>query len=161
MTRVSDGVDEVVGRGKQVGFVGVSDLDAAERFYGGVLGLDLIDARPFALVRDTPASHLLITAVDEVHAAPYTVLGWIVADLEGEMDRLAATGVSFTRYDGMVQDDRGIWTAPDGARVAWFHDPRTPDACACPFGIGHVAFSLPGPRFTQGRFPHRLRSSVG
>lgn len=111
------------GRAKQVGFVGVSDLEAAERFYGGVLGLDLVDARPFALVHDTPTSQLRITVVEEVRAAPYTVLGWIVTDLEGEMDRLAAAGVSFSLYDGMVQDDRGIWTAPDGVRVAWFCDP--------------------------------------
>ena len=108
---------------KQVGFVGVSDLDAAERFYGGVLGLDLVDARPFALVHDTPTSQLRITAVEEVRTAAYTVLGWIVADLDGEVDRLTAAGVTFNRYDGMAQDDRAIWTAPDGARVAWFHDP--------------------------------------
>jgi predicted enzyme related to lactoylglutathione lyase len=31
--------------------------------------------------------------------------------------------VVFTRYDGMGQDALGIWTAPDGARVAWFLDP--------------------------------------
>jgi len=31
--------------------------------------------------------------------------------------------VVFTRYDGMDQDDRGIWTSPGGARIAWFHDP--------------------------------------
>ena len=48
------------------------------------------------------------------------------------MDRLAATGVSFTPYDGMVQDDRGIWTAPYGARVAWFHEPRTPERARAP-----------------------------
>lgn len=30
------------------------------------------------------------------------------------VDRLAGAGVSFNRYYGMVQDDRGIWTAPDG-----------------------------------------------
>ena len=48
------------------------------------------------------------------------------------MDRLAATGVSFTRYDGMVQDDRGIWTAPYGARVAWFHEPRTRERARVP-----------------------------
>ena len=108
---------------KQVGFVGVSDLDAAERFYGGVLGLDLVDARPFALVHDTPTGQLRITAVEEVRTAPYTVLGWIVADLDGEIDRLTAAGVTFNRYDGMAQDDRAIWTAPDGARIAWFHDP--------------------------------------
>lgn len=108
---------------RQVGFVGVSDLDAAERFYGGVLGLRLEDARPFALVADTGTSQLRITLVDEVRAAPYTVLGWQVTDLEGEVDRLSERGVEFNRYDGMEQDDRGIWTAPSGARIAWFHDP--------------------------------------
>ncbi len=113
----------MLGQAKQVGFVGVSDLDAAERFYGGVLGLDLVDARPFALVHDSATTQLRITAVEDVRAAPYTVLGWIVADLEGEMDRLASAGVAFNRYDGMAQDDRGIWTTPDGARIAWFHDP--------------------------------------
>jgi catechol 2,3-dioxygenase-like lactoylglutathione lyase family enzyme len=113
----------MLGHAKQVGFVGVSDLDTAEGFYAGILGLHLLDARPFALVHDTPASQLRITAVREVRAAPYTVLGWTVADLESEVDRLAAAGVTFTRYEGMDQDDRGIWTAPDGARVAWFHDP--------------------------------------
>lgn len=114
---------EMLGRAKQVGFVGVSDLDAAEQFYGAVLGLDLVDARPFALVHDTGTTQLRITAVEQVRAAPYTVLGWIVTDLEGEMDRLASAGVTFNRYDGMTQDDRGIWTTPDGARIAWFHDP--------------------------------------
>jgi len=108
---------------KQVAFVGVTDLDSAERFYGGVLGLALLDARPYALVHDTPANQLRITLVGEVRAAPYTVLGWNVSDLDGEIDRLVAAGVSFNRYDGMAQDARGIWTTPDGARIAWFHDP--------------------------------------
>jgi predicted enzyme related to lactoylglutathione lyase len=108
---------------RQVAFVGVSDLDSAERFYGGVLGLALLDARPYALVHDTPANQLRITVVAEVRAAPYTVLGWNVSDLNGEIDRLVAAGVSFNRYDGMAQDARGIWTTPDGARIAWFHDP--------------------------------------
>ena len=108
---------------KQVAFVGVSDLAAAERFYGEVIGLDLLDERPFALVHDTSEAQLRITAVDAVRAAGYTVLGWIVTDLEAEMDRLAAAGVTFNRYDDMGQDARGIWTAPGGARVAWFQDP--------------------------------------
>jgi len=108
---------------RQVGFVGVSDLDAAQLFYGGGLGLELQDARPFALVHDDGASQLRITLVNEVRAAPYTALGWVVADLEAELDRLVAAGVTFTRYDGMGQDDRGIWTSPSGARIAWFTDP--------------------------------------
>lgn len=113
----------MLGHAKQVAFVGVSDLDSAGHFYGGVLGLDLLDARPYALVHETPVNELRITLVSEVRAAPYTVLGWTVTDLEGEMDRLVAAGVRFNRYDGMDQDDRGIWTAPDGHRIAWLHDP--------------------------------------
>lgn len=108
---------------KQVGFVGVSDLDTAERFYGNVLGLDLINARPFALVHDTVTTQLRITAVEQVRPAPYTVLGWVVKDLDSEVDRLAAAGIGITRYDTLDQDERGIWTAPDGTRIAWFYDP--------------------------------------
>jgi len=108
---------------KQASFVGVRDLDVAERFYGGVLGLELVDARPFALVHETAVTQLRITAVDDVQAAPYTVLGWVVADLEREIDRLMSAGVEFSSYDGMQQDARGIWTSPGGARIAWFHDP--------------------------------------
>ena len=28
--------------------------------------------------------------------------------------------VVFLRYDGMDQDDDGVWTAPGGGKVAWF-----------------------------------------
>ena len=113
----------MLGDARQVGFVGVSDLDSAQHFYGEVLGLELSDARPYALVHESSSSQLRITLVDEVRAAPYTVLGWVVEGLEAEIDRLVASGVSFTRYDGMEQDERGVWTAPSGARIAWFHDP--------------------------------------
>jgi catechol 2,3-dioxygenase-like lactoylglutathione lyase family enzyme len=111
------------GGARQVSFVGVSNLEVAQRFYDGVLGLELQDARPFALLHDGGGALLRITLVDEVRAAPYTVLGWAVVDLEDEIDRLLDAGVVFNRYDGMDQDDRGIWTAPSGARIAWFCDP--------------------------------------
>ncbi len=39
------------------------------------------------------------------------------------MRGLGQRGVSFLRYDGVHQDERGIWTSPGGARVAWFADP--------------------------------------
>lgn len=112
-----------LGGARITSFVGVSDLDAAERFYGGVLGLSLENARPYALVAEVGGTQLRITAVDAVRAAPYTVLGWQVDDIERVVDELVAQGVQFNRYDGLEQDDRGIWTAPGGARIAWFHDP--------------------------------------
>jgi hypothetical protein len=36
---------------------------------------------------------------------------------------LGAKGVVFARYPFLVQDSKGVWTAPDGTKVAWFHDP--------------------------------------
>jgi hypothetical protein len=39
------------------------------------------------------------------------------------MAELAERGVQFKRYEGMQQDEAGIWTAPGGSRIAWFEDP--------------------------------------
>ena len=103
--------------------VGVSSLDRAAEFYGHTLGLQLADERPFALVARVQGTTLRIIEVPSVVPAPYTVLGFVVADIAAAVDRLAAGGVAFARYDGMGQDERGIWTAPGGARIAWFPDP--------------------------------------
>jgi predicted enzyme related to lactoylglutathione lyase len=109
--------------GPLVAFVGVSDLDQARQFYSDALGLDLRDEAPFALVANIQGTTLRITRVDEPAGVTYTVLGWEVSDIDATIDALASRGVAFTRYDGMDQDQRGIWTAPGGARVAWFIDP--------------------------------------
>jgi catechol 2,3-dioxygenase-like lactoylglutathione lyase family enzyme len=106
-----------------MGFVGVSDLGQAQRFYGGTLGLELRDESPYALVADVDGTMLRITAVGEPDPRPYTVLGWAVPDIAASVDDLAGRGVVFTRYEGMGQDDRGVWTSPSGAKIAWFLDP--------------------------------------
>jgi catechol 2,3-dioxygenase-like lactoylglutathione lyase family enzyme len=110
-------------RSALIGFVGVSDLDRAGRFYGHTLGLPIADESPFALVADAHGTMLRLTAVEKPAAAPYTVLGWNVADIASTVDELTERGVRFTRYEGMAQDERGIWTAPSGAKIAWFLDP--------------------------------------
>jgi catechol 2,3-dioxygenase-like lactoylglutathione lyase family enzyme len=106
-----------------VGFVGVSDLVRARHFYGDQLGLPLRDETPFALVAEAGGTMLRITAVDEVAPVPYTVLGWSVSDVDATIDHLVSRGVTFTRYEAMNQDQRGVWTAPGGSRIAWFLDP--------------------------------------
>ena len=45
------------------------------------------------------------------------------ADIDAASVRWPAGASEFTRYDGMTQDDLGIWTTPGGDRVAWFSDP--------------------------------------
>ena len=53
----------------------------------------------------------------------FTVLGFHVRDIQNTVDQLVQRGVKFERYDGMEQDERGIWKAPSGFRIAWFKDP--------------------------------------
>jgi hypothetical protein len=59
----------------------------------------------------------------EVKPAPYTLLGWEVTDIGDEVRELAASGIKFERYGWFEQDALGIWTAPNGDKVAWFKDP--------------------------------------
>ncbi len=106
-----------------IGFVGVSDLDRARQFYGDTLGLPITEESPFALVANANGTMLRLTPVEQPVAAPYTILGWSVADIASMIDQLTTRGVHFTRYEGMGQDERGVWTAPGGAKIAWFPDP--------------------------------------
>ena len=76
-----------------------------------------------ALVFDVDGTTLRVTTVPQVIAAGYTVLGWVVASIDDAVRDLHAAGIAFERYEGMPQDDRGVWQAPNGARVAWFKDP--------------------------------------
>ena len=47
-----------------------------------------------------------------------------MAAIAAVVQTLRDRGVTLTIYEGMGQDELGIWTAPDGkAKVAWFADP--------------------------------------
>jgi catechol 2,3-dioxygenase-like lactoylglutathione lyase family enzyme len=110
-------------RSALIGFVGISDLHRARQFYGDTLGLPITEESPFALVANANGTTLRLTPVEQPVAAPYTILGWSVADIVSMIDQLTARGVHFTRYEGTGQDERGMWTAPGGAKIAWFLDP--------------------------------------
>ena len=106
-----------------VAFAATTDLGRAHAFYGEVLGLTHVETTPYAAVYDAGGTTLRVTLVDRVVPAPYTVLGWTVADIAAAMDDLARRGLAFARYEGLDQDPAGVWTAPGGARIAWFRDP--------------------------------------
>jgi catechol 2,3-dioxygenase-like lactoylglutathione lyase family enzyme len=113
----------VLERANLVAFVATRDLEAAGAFYGSVLRLPLVEAGGFARVYDANGTQLRVTLVESFAEAPYTVLGWRVEDIAETAVELRAAGVRFKRYDGMDQDDNGVWVAPSGTRVAWFSDP--------------------------------------
>ena len=106
-----------------VGFIATTDLARARAFYEGTLGLPCTDENPIACVFDANGTMLRVTPVEEVPRAPYTVVGWAVADIAGVVQQLTDVGVAFQRFDGMEQDERGVWQAPSGDLVAWFTDP--------------------------------------
>jgi catechol 2,3-dioxygenase-like lactoylglutathione lyase family enzyme len=107
---------------KIVAFVGTRNPQGAKDFYRDTLGLNLVSEDPFALVFDVNGTMLRVTPVPQLTPAKFTVLGWAVGNIEATVKQLQEAGVVFERYD-FPQDDLGIWTAPGGARVAWFKDP--------------------------------------
>ena len=112
-------------KSKIVAFAPTTDYVKARSFYEGVLGLILLeDQQPFALVFDADGTMLRVTNVGTHTPAPFTVLGWHVDDIEDVVARLTTSGVTFLRYRGLNdKSENGVWTAPGGAKVAWFHDP--------------------------------------
>jgi catechol 2,3-dioxygenase-like lactoylglutathione lyase family enzyme len=108
---------------KPVLFLATANAERSRAFYEQVLGLTFVSDEPPALVFQVGDSMLRIQKVQQVHAAPYTALGWDVSDIRGTVRGLSEAGVVFERFEGMNQDSDGIWQAPSGARVAWFRDP--------------------------------------
>lgn len=112
----------MLGSSEVMAFVATSDPARARRFYEDTLGLELRSDEPYALVFDAHGTTLRMAKVQTVVVAPYTVLGWIVPDIAAAIEGLVAKGVRFERYQGMEQDDLGIWSS-GAAKIAWFKDP--------------------------------------
>lgn len=105
-------------------FLATTDANAAREFYEGSLGLTLQADDPFALVYQLSGAELRLSKVPHYTPQPFTVLDWQVASIEETHATLSTKGISFSRFDGMDHDDKGIWTSPDGgARILWFKDP--------------------------------------
>ena len=106
-----------------VAFIATRDGARARAFYESTLGLRVIADSPVALVLDSRGTTIRIQKVDALTPHPFTSLGWTVADIAKSVDELRGRGVSFERYQPLPQDEAGIWTTPDGSKVAWFKDP--------------------------------------
>ena len=106
-----------------IAFVATTDAARARKFYAKTLGLRLVREDQFALEFDAGRTMLRVAIVRELKPAGYTVLGWMVPDIRKAVRGFTKKGVRFERYEFMPQDELGVWSAPSGAKVAWFHDP--------------------------------------
>ena len=103
----------------------VDDLGKAREFYGETLGLKtaVLDEENGLLSLELAGDRPTLIYSKEDHApANYTILNFPVDDIDEAVDELAAKGVSFERYDGFEQDEKGI-ARNSGPKIAWFKDP--------------------------------------
>jgi catechol 2,3-dioxygenase-like lactoylglutathione lyase family enzyme len=106
-----------------IAFVATTAPARAKKFYAKTLGLRLVSEDAFALVFDAGGTMLRVAIVQQLQPAGYTVLGWIVPDIQRAIRDLVKRGVKFRRYEWMEQDEHGVWVSPAGAKIAWFEDP--------------------------------------
>lgn len=108
-------------------FSGMStdDLAASEAFYRDVLGFEVEQTQNGLSVRGGGHAVFLYPKPDH-EPAGYTALYLAVPDIDAAVDELTAAGVTFERYEGMAQDEKGIARGRSvgrGPDIAWFTDP--------------------------------------
>jgi catechol 2,3-dioxygenase-like lactoylglutathione lyase family enzyme len=108
---------------KIIGFVPTRDSAKARSFYEGKLGFQFVSDDMFALVLRAGETMIRIGKAQDFTPAPYTVLGWEVPSIDDVVAWLQKRGVAFEKYPFVQDQERGIWTAPTGEKVAWFKDP--------------------------------------
>jgi predicted enzyme related to lactoylglutathione lyase len=106
-----------------IAFVPTKDMGKARPFYERVLGLPLEGESPVACAFRANGVLLRLIVVEQLTPFPFTLLGWTVADISATVASLTARGVAFERFEGVEQDELGVWRSPGGAQVAWFKDP--------------------------------------
>jgi len=100
----------------------VDDLNAARDFYGQTLGLKTSEEYGLMTLHLAGDRPTLVYPKPDHEPATYTILNFPVDDIEQAVDELTARGVSFERYDGFEQDEKGI-ARGRGPTIAWFKDP--------------------------------------
>ena len=105
----------------------VDNLAKAQEFYSKTLGLK-VDKSNRGLTLHLPGgATVFVYPKDNHEPATFTILNFVVDDIDQAVDDLTSRGVTFERYDnGMKTDKKGIVrgiSARQGPDIAWFKDP--------------------------------------
>ena len=101
----------------------VDDVQKARQFYGDTLGLKTSEEYGLLTLHLAGDRPTLVYPKPGHTPADYTILNFPVDDIDEAVDELTRRGVSFERYDGFEQDEKGIARGQEGPYVAWFKDP--------------------------------------
>lgn len=105
----------------------VNDLDKAKEFYTQTLGLELADEKMGLTFSLPGGGTVFVYSKDNHQAATFTILNFVVNDIDEAVGDLTSKGVEFEHYDDAPKtDDKGIargLAAGMGPDIAWFKDP--------------------------------------
>lgn len=101
----------------------VKDLNEAKRFYGQTLGLEVSESDEGLILQTKGGIDVFIYPKPDHTPATFTVLNFVVDDVDRAVDELTKMGVRFQIYDKgeLKTDDRGIFQGKP--KIAWFKDP--------------------------------------
>ena len=100
----------------------VPDIDSARRFYADTLELEVTEEHGLLTLHLAGDRPTIVYPKPDFTPATYTILNFEVDDIDAAVDELSRRGVSFERYDGFPQDEKGIMRG-NGPDIAWFKDP--------------------------------------
>jgi len=109
--------------GKMMGFVPTTDYNRARAFYEGKLGFDFVSLDQYALVMRVGGHMIRISKIPNFTPLQGTILGWEIKNVQAVASWLRDRGVATEKYPFVQDKDLGIWTTPNGDKVAWFKDP--------------------------------------
>ena len=106
----------------------VDDVAKAKTFYANTLGLTVTDSMGGLNLNMQGEDRVFIYPKDSHAPATYTVLNFLVPDIDRAVDDLTKLGIQFETYDtDMIKtDEKGIARSTDpsqGPSIAWFKDP--------------------------------------
>ena len=112
----------MIDTGKAFSGFSVDDVSAAREFYEKTLGVTVTEQNGMLQLTVAGGAQMLVYPKPNHEPASFTILNFPVPDVEAAVDELTSRGVSFLRYEGFDQDDKGIFRG-GGPLIAWFNDP--------------------------------------
>ena len=104
----------------------VDDLAKAKEFYTEILGLK-VDEEDEGLGLHLPGGGTVFAYPKDNHQpATFTILNFVVDNIDEAVAELTSQGVQFERYEGIPTDEKGILRGLSlkmGPDIAWFKDP--------------------------------------
>jgi catechol 2,3-dioxygenase-like lactoylglutathione lyase family enzyme len=105
----------------------VDDLSRAEEFYSKTLGLKVVTSSMGLTLHLPGGATVFVYSRSNHEPATFTILNFVVENIDDAVDELVKRGVKFEHYDnGMKTDRKGIVrgiSAKQGPDIAWFKDP--------------------------------------